>query len=405
MVKNNFHALLTSASETGFLQNLDLSPADETLLISARDELRDAITSGFNEASKTTRRNRNVEQISKPRFAMQGSRVYKTLNSPAYPPIQQVDLDLGVYLPFTTLGNGQRPKESVTTYFRIVKLALWTHLAQRKDNQWRLIDGKKTCVRVQISDYMHIDLPLYAVPETEISRVKEEAALQESVLSDARKDVLTEFEIESRLMEQVDPTVIHMANLDSGWVPSDALVIRDWVSHSCKAKGLANAVRPICRYLKAWRDVRWPDGSGPSSIFLLAACITEYEHVSAKHCDLLERVIEQLPNVFERPILIPCPTPDDPGAREDLRERVSSKERVIYTKAFVNLREEFSAARSTVSPEACNQILQRIFGSRMPMEPERVTRTQQKQSKAAIVVKSAKPRVEPLRTTPASTTG
>jgi len=405
MLINRFHGLLDSTFKRGLLQELNLSPRDENTLASARDEIKDAVIAGFKNARKQARERGQGFDVPVPRFAMQGSRVYHTLNSPAYPPKQQVDIDLGVYLPFSALGNGERPKQATQQYFELMEAILADHLKQRPNNHWAMDASKDTCLRIQVSDRLHIDLPLYAAPESEMDRVRDAVEVNKSFHDSATTLDESSFDFQARFIEAVDPTVIHMAHRKKGWLPSDALVIRNWVKASCRAKGMNNAIRPVCRFLKAWRDERWRDGGGPSSIFLLAFTIENYVHVSGKFCDLLEQVIDRLPHAYDRPLLVPCPTSEDLDAREDLRDRVDFTTRQEYTQAFLSLKSSYQTARTTTSSLACNQILLTLFGPRLPMDTERVKQEPRTPSKAERAVRAAKPRVEPLFATPSSTTG
>lgn len=409
MQTNIFHSLLSNSTENGLLQNLNLSQHDEKELTRARDEIKQALSQGFLDARSNARRQKLDYEVPSPRFAMQGSYVYRTLNAPAHPPGQQVDIDLGVYLPFRALGNGEKPRYATQFYFETVIRILESHIESKRKGQWILIADKDTCVRVQISDRTHIDLPLYATPESVFNQVKD-ALSQSLALNESENRLfksMNSFDQEATLLERVSPTEIHLAHREKGWVPSNALVIRDWVKFSCASKGANNQVRGVCRYLKAWRDEKWQDGSGaPSSILLLAFVIRVYEHSSNHHCELLKDVIIQLPNAFNLPILVPCPTPEDSLAKEDLRNRLGSGEKKAFIESFNELKNAYLTAKSCESKTHSNKILVNIFGERLPFSPEKIKQdVNVEPTKVAAVVKTAKRRVEPLRTTEASTSG
>lgn len=395
-----FHPLFQHAQNESFIGNLNLEEKDEKTLVSARLELEKAITDGFKAARA---RNKDTDiQIPMPKFAMQGSYVYKTLNSPAYPPEQQVDIDLGVYLPFTALGDGHKPKTHAKLYFDTIESILREHISSRAGNTWELSTKKDTCVRVIISPRLHIDLPLYAVPDDQLNRVHESRNLAKS---HPVNDGLI-FASDDWADLPIEPTTIHLAHKTKGWEPSDALVIRDWVKAQYKNKGAE--IRFVCRYLKAWRDEKWKSGGGPSSIFLLAHVIDTFENTSNKHCDLLENAINTLPLVFNQPLLIPRPTPENPHATEDLcsPERISEENKTTYIAAFTELKNAFQQARDASSPSEANEILIRLFGNRLPYDPPRIkddepptdpTRREQ--------VLFTPPERKPLRSTDRSTSG
>jgi hypothetical protein len=282
------------------------------------------------------------------------------------------------------------------------------HIDAKRKGQWELVTDKDTCIRVQISNKTHIDLPLYATPEKVFNQVKDEHS-RALILNEAEKALfksMSTFDQEATIVERVDPSEIHLAHKKEGWKPSNALAIRDWVKASCKAKGMNNQVRAVCRYLKAWRDEKWQSGGGPSSIFLLAFVLRAYKHTSSKHCELLEAVISELPNVFKSPLLIPCPTPGDRQGKEDLRERVDPDQKAEYLAAFNDLKYCYLKARQNVSPADSNKELIGIFGDRVPFEPGRIEQNiDSNESKAASTVKRAERRVEPLVTEDASTSG
>jgi hypothetical protein len=203
-------------------------------------------------------------------------------------------------------------------------------------------------------------------------------------------------------IDEVDPTVIHMAHREEGWIPSDPLVIRDWVKEECKNKGAE--IRHICRYLKAWRDEYWKNGDGPSSIFLLAHTINTFSANSKNHCDLLLLVINALSQSLYKPLLIPCPTPENPDAKENLCDpkRISPEQKEEFQQAFLSLQNTFKKAKTESTPEVANRTLTQLFGTRFPFDPNRITVTTQT---ARQVVTSAVPVVHPLRSTDRSTAG
>src|SRR5262249_25718987 len=107
----------------------------------------------------------------RPRFRMQGSAAYHTLNEPAKKPPQQVDFDDGVYVPTNFIGAASKnqPLLASQAYCRAVEAALEV-LCDREE--WELDRSKSSCVRVQIATDAHIDLPLYAIPDNEFESLQ-----------------------------------------------------------------------------------------------------------------------------------------------------------------------------------------------------------------------------------------
>jgi hypothetical protein len=79
MSNNNFDSLLNSTTNPSYIKELTISEADEAYLINAKKEIKQAIVDGFKQVKQT---NSNLKDIGTPRFAQQGSYVYKTLNKP-----------------------------------------------------------------------------------------------------------------------------------------------------------------------------------------------------------------------------------------------------------------------------------------------------------------------------------
>lgn len=403
---NKFHSLLASKTEPSLLNNLNLPEKEEQSLKNAAREIKMAITQGFAELRYQVRKEKLDFEVPKPKFAVQGSYIYGTLNAPAYPPGQQVDIDLGVYLPFSVLGNGRKPKTATGYYFQHITRILMNHIASN-DLSWEIPpehQQKPTCIRVILNDRTHIDLPLYAVPKGELNRITEDQSLLKSraLNSDGILDSSNQFVFDSMMLESVDPNVIHMAHREEGWKPSDALVIRDWVQGHFKSMGAM--IRPVNRFLKAWRDEVWRNGGEPSSILLLAHSLNSFprDNDGLTHCQALEAVIEDLPNIFDRPLLVPCPTSDDKDAKEDLISRISKEKQNEYREKFQELKNQFKNARQ-LDPIKANEILIKLFGKRLPNDPSRIEVVSERSEIERI--KTTKPDVKPLYTTERSNSG
>jgi hypothetical protein len=113
---------------------------------------------------------------------------------------------------------------------------------------------------------------------------------------------------------------------------------------------------------------------------LLAHAIENYNHASGKHCEILAHAIDCLPQSLNKPLLVPCPTSDNPYAKEDLCARLSPEQQAEFYVAFSDLKQKFKTALQEEYPARANSMLISIFGRRFPNNPEKITR------KAAIAV-------------------
>jgi len=353
---NNCHTLFTHSTKSSFLENLRLNSREESLLKETRDEIRKVIVKGFEQQREALLSSHTKYELPTPRFYTQGSFAYRTIIDPAYPPEQQADLDFGIYLPFEKLLADRKPKETARTYFALIESILQAY------GKWDL-KIKNTCIRVILrGGRAHIDLPLYGIPASDFNQVVEAKATLK--FNQRTEDKST--------LDKLDPTCVHLAKSDGSWQPSDPRVIRDWIDSSCANYGVSNQIRSICKYLKAWRDEKWSDGGGPSSILLLAVTIHNYRHSSGQHHELLKNIIDVLPNSLSRPVLVPAPIPGDEYHQEDLRERLDETLKQEFKDAFAELKSKYDIAMTTNNAHIANNTLIDIFGDRMPFDPDRI---------------------------------
>ena len=356
---NNCHSLFKHDTKPSFLEEIRLNDTDDDALKEARLALIEIIKNGFDQYRGEIIKKKLKFELPVPRFYTQGSYAYKTIIDPAYPPGQQVDLDLGVYLPFETLLNeNSPPSESAKTYFRIICEILEQHNISFK--------VKNTCIRINLTDRLHVDIPLYGVPANKFKQILESFNAQKIAVRKGLADDATP--------ERLDPTCVHLAMKDGSWKPSDPKEIREWIDASCASHGMGNQVRSVCKYLKAWRDEKWKNGGGPSSIFVLACVIHNYRHVNGHHHNLLGEVIKAFPQCLNRPVLVPAPIPGDDNHQEDLRDRISTDDKVQFQSAFDELHHQYELAMTTPNTQLANKILCRLFGSRFPFDPPRIVR-------------------------------
>ena len=230
-------------------------------LVEAKNAIRDHLRASLRAASTELL---GMDVKIGPRFRSQGSCVYRTLIQPAHPK-QEMDWDFGVYLPVEIMDA--RPKTAAKTYFDIVEAAL-DQLCKKRG--WSLDRSKKSCVRVRIAHWAHIDVPLYAVPASEFHTIQERAIATAQLYSGTRDSV--------RLSESVDFAEmpepfwqmiegVHLATRAGEWLKTDPEEVARWYNDRVEQHG--PQLRRVCRYVKGWRDYYWPNCDGPSSVSLM----------------------------------------------------------------------------------------------------------------------------------------
>ena len=114
---------------------------------------------------------------------------------------------------------------------------------------WRM-SPKPTCIRIEISDFAHIDIPLYAIPDEDFVLLKESmeargyAALTYAM--DSAKDRWTALPTDHVLL----------AHREEDWIKSDPRAMKEWFVQAVEDHG--PQLRRVVRYLKAFRDKTWP---------------------------------------------------------------------------------------------------------------------------------------------------
>lgn len=257
-----------------------IKPLDEhrRTLVQAKNDIRDHLRGAIRAASvEVLGQDRMVD----PRFRTQGSWTYGTCVYPAHMPPQEIDWDFGVYLPATVWLENGPPPAMARLYFDLVEGALQS-LCDKKG--WKLDRSKPTCSRVRIATWGHIDVPLYAAPEDEFSRIAEKT-LSEGQLRARNREffALDENEALGELREAKWDFLdrLHMATRDGKWKRTDPESVANWFEDRVTQHG--EQLRRVCRYLKAWRDYQWPNSGGPTSVAIMIAVAQSFE--SAWHRD------------------------------------------------------------------------------------------------------------------------
>ncbi|HHF2891526.1 TPA: CBASS cGAMP synthase [Vibrio diabolicus] len=299
----------------------------------------------------------------KPKFASQGSFVYKTMNSPCQPP-QQMDLDDGIYLPLDMFED--KPLIGKDLFFNYVDKTL-SNLAERKG--WRFSDEKNTCARLIIDRELHVDIPLYAVPK------ERHLAMLENVALNAMDGASTKSETTARL----EPNEVNLAlrNAES-WTVSDPAVLNDYFKHNFKfykeLVGGEDVCRRVSRYLKAWRDHAFNTG-GPSSVSLMMCVVLSFQEMSRTRSmnkltdgEALAECAKRLPDQLRSGVINDA----EKGKEEILfpkKDMTESETEEVYQAA----NEFFSSLQKAVNAKSKDDAisyLQNSFGSRFPNLPE-----------------------------------
>jgi len=123
MGANAHRTLSSSGDHDTYLSGLTVDAKQRATLQAARDEIRKSIREGLRAWSNHIDRNHMFEVTAlaslsfaddklalQPKFRMQGSWSYHTLNRATHNPPQEIDLDDGVFLPVSFLSMNGDPQ-------------------------------------------------------------------------------------------------------------------------------------------------------------------------------------------------------------------------------------------------------------------------------------------------------
>lgn len=348
----------TVSDRPSFLEEITLGAQDRDALLDARTKLREGLRSCLrNEVQKLVEdRSTSV----RPKFVTQGSFSYKTINKPCRSP-QQADLDDGIYLPLSYVQDQGQPAEAAEALFGAVAACAEEVAAA---NGWSVETSNPRCTRVIVSPYMHIDIPLYSIPDTEFSRL-----IEARMLDSIKEGERTFSEQEEEDWDDVASDRVLLATRDEGWLAKDPRPIREWVKTAIEKKG--EQLRRVMRYVKAWRDYQVWEGDDPKSIMLMVAVERAFENPILRRDDLaLLTVVRGMIGVVNGALWAPWP-----GEAEDLTARLDKH--VGLRADVINRLTEFSAAldfainTARTAGEACAK-LQEVLGPRVPNRPDLV---------------------------------
>lgn len=342
----------TEENQSCFLDRVELPSPARSHIATAKTEVRNCLRSGI---PRLLHKKGYTESAPEPRFFTQGSWAYKTLNAPAQKP-QQADIDDGCYLPLSFVSQATRPDMAASAFFDVAEETL-APLAKEKG--WQLIAEKATCIRIELSTYAHLDVPLYCIPDDEFTKLSRKAVelygyldLQEAVRK-AERDAWTALPRNSVLL----------AHRECGWMESDPRPLKEWFLTEVEARG--EQLRRVVRYLKAFRDWQWPSG-GPASILIMAAATPLFEMRERRDDVALLDVVAALPAQLRAGVKNPV---DD---NESLTERLGDENVEEAAKRFEELEERLRGAlHASDAVQACSWVRGQL-GSRFPDEPHRV---------------------------------
>ncbi|MGH6712982.1 MAG: CBASS cGAMP synthase [Bradyrhizobium sp.] len=361
------HALFVGSRDPkSFHEALQISPQRKAKLLEARKAIRQSIRDSANRIRKEdnfwdqtspAHRSHRVRPDVLPKFSTQGSVAYDLLVDPVHKPPQQLDLDDGMYVGVDYLENGQ-PDLVAKALFQLVEEAVAPLCNARG---WTLDKTKETCVRIVLDKESHVDIPIYSAPRDRLTAMDAAEAL-------ARADSVVKKA--GHRLERLPRDKIMLALRNGTWDQSDPLALSDWVDGCAERYG--TAFRRSCRYVKGWRDLKWPKG-GLTSITIMAAIAEALEDMDGTHRNLdddqlVYELVRRLPKIFEEDIY----NPGFPNQFKILNEWSAAERREIVRAAQVLAEDMHAALKGTGVAELVVDALQQAFGTRIPYRPDLV---------------------------------
>jgi len=365
----NLHLLLySSPSGNDFLKAITPPNRAETQLRAARDEVRDALRNAISQWDRfvkheeflVIRESGQSPRVLRPKFRMQGSFVYRTLNDPAQKPPQEMDLDDGLFLPVSFLtANGQSHPAVVSQgLFRLVEEVL-DDLCKR--NGWTLDRSKPSCVRVKLPGHAHVDVALYSIPDQEFDQLSRSLLAERTIKDQTLYEQIPE--LEDWLYRKLVSSQIMLAHREEGWKPSDPRELENWFNDKVARHGAV--LRRVCRYLKAWRDYQWKECK-LSSIALMACAVRTVDSLESalpvNRDDLaLELVAQRLGGQLQDKIPNPVVQGQylDEGWTSEMRRDCASRAQVLANAVT-------AAIRHVRTAEEAIEALRGVLGPRIP---------------------------------------
>ena len=251
-----------------------------------------------------------------------------------------------------------KPHAVKNKLLKLVKLIL-TELAE--DKGWG-VSEKSTCLRLEVNGRVHIDVPVYAIPEEKYELLKSALESRQLVADSASYTGVI----------SLDPDEVHLARWDNDdWIKSDPKELHDWFISKTQLHG-SQFLRRECRYMKAWRDNIWDKG-GPSSITLMVAVAKVFDDNLMNNkkeftsdCEAILAIANELPKIFSYQIKNPIADDEIMFPRginqqeiEDIRQKVAE-----FSDTVIN-----ALCNSQTEQQVVDQ-LTAVFGNRLPNKAE-----------------------------------
>lgn len=356
----NLSKLLHRANGPCFLANITPLSKEEATLRASKDEIKAHLTTAIPAWLK---QQLGDDQVAVPRFRTQGSWAYRTCNSPCNKPPQEMDWDLGIYLPLSLYDDNEiHPTVAAQGYYAMVEHVM-TPLAKKK--AWTL-KRKPTCVRVVLGgqNHAHVDLPLYVAPDAEFPKIREVA------LKAMASDRAYFAEAAASLTSWDSLKRISLACEDGTWNASDPGRVVSWFKRKQDRHG--PQLGRLCRYLKAWRDSKWTT-CGPSSLLLMVCAAQTLDRCSVEFADrddlALRYALSALGSQLRSSVY-----ESDVNEGEDLN-RLDAAERLDAAVKAAEFHRDLDAAIS-LTPAAITQAITWLrvhLGDRLPNDPTGVS--------------------------------
>jgi hypothetical protein len=375
----NLHKVF--AGRAGYLDRLRVPDGDDIALRQARELIRGVLKTAFRDWNQHVSRTELFEgamlksltdaKLPQPKFRLQGSFAYHTVNDCQVNPPQQIDQDDGVFLPigFLSANGSARPGIASKAYFKLVEDALRPLCAR---NGWILNPGraKDTCVRIQITPRTHIDLPLYAIRDEAFERLVETAlnkSLARNMAFDAAADDLFD-----DVYRGLADTEIMLAHRAEGWIGSDPRKLEDWFNNAVQFYG--PQVRRLARAFKAMRDAQWAS-SDLRSICIMAALVTALENIGAQEESRDDLALLNTAREMVRVFSAPIENPVFPGdASKCLCEGWTAEFRQQVRGLFQRAVNELDAAiNGTMHKGVALDHAKNAFGPRVPTDTDLIS--------------------------------
>jgi hypothetical protein len=312
----NLNGLLGETS--GYLDAIRVPDIDEKELTRARELIRETLRAAFRQP-ETFINKRAIfedrapvdperEKLRAPKFRLQGSFKYGTANDCQINPPQEIDQDDGVFLPvsFFETQFGPRPVIASEAYFSLIEHALQP-LADREG--WALDKTKDTCVRIRLSERLHMDLPLYVVADGAFSLLAKADARARLMNEDSYR---REIELTDRVYNSLGEDQILLAHRKKRWIESDPRTIEKWFANAVGLHG--SILRRLSRGYKGMRDAHEMDDD-IGSIGVMVGVVEAYGRVgkppSGREDIAFRDVAREMARVFEGPVYNPAFPNDD----------------------------------------------------------------------------------------------